>query len=108
MKPDLESALDELAASMRRLLNIECEFESVKQVPIYDNEVATHLYRITQEALNNATRHGLATKVMIAITEESGIVTLSIGDNGKGNIGNQWSKGWDGAENHGLQGTVDK
>jgi len=90
----LGSALDELAASTRRLLNIECEFESVKQVPIYDNEAATHLYRITQEALNNATRHGLATKVKIAIAEDGGIVTLSIGDNGKGiSAGNEKGDG---------------
>ena len=80
----LESALNELAASATRLLNIECGFASVKHVPIYDNEVATHLYRITQEALNNATRHGHATTVNIAITEEEGLVTLCIRDDGNG------------------------
>lgn len=80
----LASALDELASSATRLLSIECDFESIGRVPIYDNATATHLYRISQEALNNATRHGHATKVSIALMAEGEIVTLSIADNGKG------------------------
>ena len=80
----LESALDELAASATRLLNIECGFEPVGHVPIYDNAAATHLYRISQEALNNATRHGHATKVSIILMADGDVITLSIADNGKG------------------------
>ncbi|HWC60288.1 MAG TPA: sensor histidine kinase [Verrucomicrobiae bacterium] len=80
----LESALSELAASMSRLSGIDCRFECVDHVPIYDNEVATHLYRIAQEALNNAKRHGRATIVNIALTAEAGQTKLSIRDNGKG------------------------
>jgi len=80
----LESALRELAASSSHLLNIECKFEPGKHVPVYDNAAATHLYRITQEALNNATRHGHATKVAITIAEEADDIILSITDNGSG------------------------
>lgn len=80
----LVSALDELALSATRLMGIECEFESIGRVPIYDNAAATHLYRISQEALNNATRHGHATQVAIALMAEGDLVTLSIADNGKG------------------------
>ena len=80
----LESALDELAASATRLLNIDCEFEAIGRVPIYDNTAATHLYRISQEALNNATRHGGATRVAITLSGEGDAVTLNIADNGKG------------------------
>jgi len=80
----LESALCELASSMSRLLNIECKFEPAQHVQIHDNEAATHLYRITQEALHNAKRHGRATRVIIALAEEAGHVMLEISDNGKG------------------------
>ena len=80
----LESALGELAMSASRLLDIECEFESPRHISIYDNMVATHLYRITQEALNNATRHGQATHVNIDLSEKDGVVALSIVDNGNG------------------------
>ena len=80
----LESALSELAASATRLLNMECEFESPERIAIYDNVAATHLYRITQEALNNATRHGHAMRVNIDLSEKDGVVTLSIVDDGVG------------------------
>lgn len=80
----LEAALQELALSTTRLMNVQCEFESKQDVPIYDNTVATHLYRISQEALNNATRHGNATKVRISLSSENDRVILQIVDNGKG------------------------
>lgn len=101
----LESALSELAHSSTHLLNIECTFSPVVRVPIYDNAAATHLYRITQEALNNATRHGQATKVNIALTEKEGIVTLRISDNGSGLPGGNASNGnagSSGSKRHGM------
>ncbi|HWB58438.1 MAG TPA: sensor histidine kinase [Chthoniobacteraceae bacterium] len=80
----LESALSELAASSTRLLNIDCEFEAAGRVPIYDYAAATHLYRISQEALNNATRHGKASKVTISLRRDGDTVILCVTDNGKG------------------------
>ena len=69
---------------------------------IYDNAVATHLYRITQEALNNATRHGHATKVNIALTEKEGLVTLRISDNGNGLAGSNGNNGGPNGKRHGM------
>ena len=80
----LESALHELAASATRLMGITCEFNPESHVPIRDNTTATHLYRIAQEALNNATRHGKATRITITLAEKNGTITLRITDNGKG------------------------
>jgi signal transduction histidine kinase len=80
----LESALNELAKSSSSLLNIECALECEETVPIHDNIAATQLYRISQEALNNATRHGLASKVRILLECKGRTVTMSIIDNGKG------------------------
>ena len=42
------------------------------------------LYRIVQEALNNIEKHAKATRVSLSLTRRSGVVTLSISDNGKG------------------------
>jgi signal transduction histidine kinase len=42
------------------------------------------LYRVTQEALNNITRHALATHVEIYFSSDAGRVELSIQDNGRG------------------------
>jgi signal transduction histidine kinase len=88
----LDSALQELAAYSSRLLDIDCEFDNNPPVLIRDNAAASHLYRIAQEALNNATRHGRAT-VFISLEEMAGIVTLRVSDNGIGLPGNADSGG---------------
>jgi len=80
----LESALEELAGNSSQLMNIECSLKCREPVPVYDNIAATQLYRICQEALSNATRHGLATKVDIVLERAGGTVTVRIIDNGKG------------------------
>ena len=43
-----------------------------------------HLYRITQEAISNAVRHGRASCVDITLEQEAGRLTLTILDNGRG------------------------
>jgi len=44
------------------------------------------LFRIIQEALQNAVRHSGANKISISIEVRSGIIDMSIKDNGKGFI----------------------
>jgi signal transduction histidine kinase len=45
--------------------------------------VATHLYRIAQEALTNAVKHSKAARIVLRI-EADADVTLSVCDNGAG------------------------
>jgi signal transduction histidine kinase len=45
---------------------------------------ATHLYRIVQEALTNAVRHGRASRISIAIASDARYINISIRDNGRG------------------------
>jgi signal transduction histidine kinase len=80
----LNSALEELTASVTRLLGIRCVYESTGEPLIRDNSVAMHLYRIAQEAINNATKHGKATDVLVSLIENGGATTLRIADNGPG------------------------
>jgi signal transduction histidine kinase len=78
----LPSALTELATSTTRLLNLHCTFASnASTIPI-KNECSTHLYRIAQEALSNAARHGAATRATINLTVDDEALTLSIENNG--------------------------
>ena len=49
-----------------------------------DNFTATHLYRIAQEAVTNALRHGQATRLTISLGQVGEQVTLGIRDNGSG------------------------
>lgn len=48
------------------------------------DEVETHLFRITQEALTNVARHSGASRVMVELLVEGDRVRLAIEDNGRG------------------------
>jgi len=80
----LASALEELTASSTRLLGIRCVYESAGMPLIRDNVVALHLYRIAQEAINNATKHGKAVNVLVSLSEDRNATTLRIADDGAG------------------------
>jgi signal transduction histidine kinase len=80
----LASALEELAANTCRLHEIECAFEPEGEVLIARREMATHLYRIAQEATSNAVRHGHATAVSIYLAIDESEVILTVEDNGIG------------------------
>jgi len=80
----LMSALQELAINVEKLYSVECFFECQSPILMNDHEAATHLYRITQEAIANAITHGRATQLVISLTDGIGVIYLRIRDNGKG------------------------
>lgn len=80
----LMSALKELAANTNEMFGVSCQFFSLKPVHLEDLTTATHLYRITQEAVSNAIKHGKAREIQIVLSSENGLVTLAIQDNGVG------------------------
>ncbi|HEY0369148.1 MAG TPA: sensor histidine kinase [Chthoniobacterales bacterium] len=80
----LPSALEELADSTRRLQSIDCRFELHGEPPMLENTAATHLYRIAQEAINNATRHGSARRIIVSLETRDDSSTLRVCDNGIG------------------------
>jgi PAS domain S-box-containing protein len=57
-----------------------------------DDEVATHLFLIAQEALSNAIRHGQATRANIRLSITSARLVLSVQDNGRGFDATEHSK----------------
>jgi two-component system CheB/CheR fusion protein len=80
----LALALRELAAQVSRTGEVSCEFEYPEPVPVADNNAATHLYRIAQEAVNNALKHGKPRHITIALTGENETTELRIEDDGVG------------------------
>jgi PAS domain S-box-containing protein len=84
----LMSALEHYASEVEDLFGIECRFECDRPVLIHDDAVANHLYRIAQEAVNNAIKHGHARHIRIdlhLLIDAGGEgVTLSITDDGLG------------------------
>jgi PAS domain S-box-containing protein len=84
----LPFALRELAGRSRDLYGLEVNFRAEIWPEITLSEAsASHLYRIAQEALTNAARHGHATQVEIYLMVSKSTFLLRITDNGIG-IGN--------------------
>lgn len=80
----LASALHELADHIQNLFSVECRFENSASVVIGDNVAATHLYRIAQEAVNNAVKHGHARLVTISLKPSGDKISLTVADDGVG------------------------
>jgi signal transduction histidine kinase len=80
----LESALDEFATSTAKLVGISCSFICPAPIRIRDNRFAVHLFRIAQEAVSNALKHGHAKTVVIALEIGDGLCSLRISDDGVG------------------------
>jgi PAS domain S-box-containing protein len=80
----LMSALEELANTIRTMHRIDCVFQSDAPVLIDDDATAIHLYRIAQEAVNNAVKHAKPTRVEIGLANIDTKIALSIKDDGVG------------------------
>ena len=78
------SALQQLAASMQKLFHVECRLEYAEAILIKNNVFATHLYRIVQEAINNAVKHGKARRIHISLKPAGEQFTLAVRDDGIG------------------------
>ncbi|HWI60148.1 MAG TPA: ATP-binding protein, partial [Bacillota bacterium] len=80
----LTSALQELAATTEKLFGVSCRCECPSTVPVPAPAVATHLYRIVQEAVSNAIKHGKATHITILLELLGEHTVLTVTDNGRG------------------------
>jgi two-component system sensor kinase FixL len=80
----LVAALQELTDGVKELFGVDYTFESKGKIAVNDAMVATHLYRITQEAINNALKHGSPTHLLVSLKKVGDKVALTIDDNGAG------------------------
>lgn len=75
-------ALEHLSMRTRERYSIDCHFECVRPVEVENRDTATHLYRIAQEAVNNAVKHGEASRIVITLEDDPNEVRLSIVNDG--------------------------
>jgi PAS domain S-box-containing protein len=80
----LMAALEQLAESTRSVYHLECRFRCPAPVLVADNALAIHLYRVAQEAVNNAVKHSGCGRIDIELTAAGGTVRLRIADDGVG------------------------
>ena len=79
----LTAVLQELAATTEKMFGVRCALECDETVPIDDAEVATHLYRIAQEAITNAVKHGKAKNIRVELARKKDETVLTVENDGR-------------------------
>jgi two-component system sensor histidine kinase UhpB len=79
---DLSAALKDLAEHARELFSITCRFKVDGQIPPLEPHTVGELYKIAQEAVTNAIKHGKAKKVGISLANGSERLVLTIQNDG--------------------------
>jgi PAS domain S-box-containing protein len=80
----LPAALQQLAQKTSSLYSVTCTFKCNRESLELDKQVNLAVFRITQESINNAIRHGQARRIEIGLMATETKICLTIRDNGKG------------------------
>lgn len=80
----LAAALEELVSTTTRLTGVNVTFKEEGEVRVNDLEAAMHLFRIAQEAVNNAVRHSGARKIEVSLGARGDQLRLAVADDGCG------------------------
>jgi two-component system, NarL family, sensor histidine kinase UhpB len=79
----LEAAIDWLVRDSAKRTGIPVTLQ-VDEIPPLPGEIASHAFRIIQEALTNVARHSQATHVQVSVRRMTGRILLTVEDNGVG------------------------
>jgi len=79
-----ETSVSELSDTISSQSLLSVHFNSYSFPKKLDNNVATQLYRVTQEAFNNIVKHASAQNVFVQLMGHENTITLSIEDDGIG------------------------
>lgn len=91
-------ALENLADQTGNRYGITCRFLCEEDIPGFEQSMGMHLYRIAQEAVNNAVKHGRCGLIEIELAVNNGQAHLSVRDDGMG-----FSPGTENSEGMGIQ-----
>lgn len=80
----LENAVEELLTQVRENTKIQTELELRDWAPIGDENAALHVFRIVQEAVNNAVKHSKCGRIHVTLMVEDGRAQVEITDDGCG------------------------
>jgi PAS domain S-box-containing protein len=79
----INSALQTLVSDTEKLLGCSCQFKSEEPVVFNDLVKAKQVYRIAQEAVTNAIKHGKAKNISVELTSDKDKYILSVKSDGK-------------------------
>jgi two-component system, LuxR family, sensor kinase FixL len=93
LRPDgLLVALQELVEKLCHTAKMNCLFECEEPVLVHDNAIATHVYRIAQEAITNAMKHSGAATITVSLRNLGDSAELIVQDDGAGFTPNELSQ----------------
>jgi PAS domain S-box-containing protein len=75
-------SLERLCLDTGKLTGAQCPFSMTGDFQEVDAETGKHLFRITQEALFNAVKHGHASTIRVSLEERADCLALTVVDNG--------------------------
>jgi len=82
--PGLAEALGEIAQRTQKNCGITCTVHCPENLDLANEDATVQVFRIVQEAMQNAARHSAATQVSIRLERIQDHFLLAIQDNGKG------------------------
>jgi signal transduction histidine kinase len=77
-------ALDDLSTSVQSVSQIACDLRANGMTDFFDHKEATHIYRIVQEAVANAIKHGKPSQILIEFNMRDDRIILTVSDDGIG------------------------
>jgi two-component system CheB/CheR fusion protein len=80
----LVSALERLAADTQQRSGIGCRCLCASGASVEDTATAAQLFRIAQEAVNNAVKHGQAKSIVMELKSGDGRIAIEVRDDGVG------------------------
>ena len=87
----LAAGLQELAFRTQELFGVACRYSGPASLPPIEANVAGQLYRIAQEAVANAAKHGHAKRIDVRLAKKPRGLLLSVRDDGRGVSGRNHS-----------------
>lgn len=75
-------ALSVLARDVSTIYGIQCSFNADVTIRVASRMAAHHLFRIAQEAVHNAVKHGAGGKIFVDLREEGDAILLTIANRG--------------------------
>jgi two-component system CheB/CheR fusion protein len=84
MPDGLMAALTHLAGQCEAASRVSCHFECEPPVSVDDPAMALHLFRIAQEAVNNAVRHAQPVHIGISLAAMPQRIEVVVTDDGRG------------------------
>lgn len=80
----LPVALAQLVATTGDRSTVDCRFRCDPTVAVDDRHIAHYLFRIAQEAINNAVKHAEAKRITVSLEDQQGRLELRVQDDGRG------------------------